>query len=68
MEIQYGKTETELIEKMVEMLKKIIGDLGAAVVLIANENLTALRTLIKYLTNSVSKPACVHKMQYNKTK
>ena len=45
-----------------------MANIESAAVLIANENLTALRTLIKYLTNSVSKPARVHKMQYNKTK
>jgi len=38
------------------MLKKVAGDIKAAVVLIATENFAVLRIFVKNVTNSVLKP------------
>ena len=38
-----------------KMLKKVTADIKAAVVLIANENVAALRTFVKNVTSSVFK-------------
>ena len=37
------------------MLKKIVTNIRAAVILIANENLSALRVLLKNITNFAAK-------------
>ena len=42
------------------MLKKVTTDIKAAVVLIATEDLTALRMFAKNVTNSVFKPTAKH--------
>jgi len=39
------------------MLKKVTGDIKAAVVLIVTENIAALRMFIRNLTNSIFKSA-----------
>ena len=48
------------IGKAVKMLKKVTTDIKAAFVLIATENLTALRMFAKNVTNSVFKSTAKH--------
>ena len=54
------KAETRPIQKAAKMLKKITAEIKAAVMLIVAENLTALRTFFKNVTNSVSKSIGEH--------
>ena len=57
------RAKRRTVLKGVEMFKSIMTHLRAAVMLIAIENLKALRVLIKSLTESVSKSS----RQYKKT-
>jgi len=52
---------TGTVQNETEMLKKIITDLRAAVMLIATENLSILRLLLKKLINLASKSVRVHR-------
>jgi len=48
---------TDTVRNGTEMFKKIITDLGAVVMLIATENLSALRVVLKSMMNLASKSA-----------
>ena len=56
----YVKAKTRPIWKTAKMLKKITTKIRAAVMLIVVENLTALRTFFKNITNSVCKSVGKH--------
>jgi len=52
---------TDIVRNGTEMLTKIINDLKAAVMLIATENLSALRVLLKNMINLASKSVRVRR-------
>ena len=52
---------TDAVRNGTEMLKKIITDLRAAVMLIATENLSALRVLLKNIIDLASKSVRVRR-------
>lgn len=51
----------DAVQKETEMLKKIKTDLRAVVMLIATENLSALRALLKNIKNLASKSIHLHR-------
>jgi hypothetical protein len=53
--------EDGAVWNVVEMFEKIVADIRAALMLIAAEDLNALRVLLKHMTNSASKSVCVSK-------
>jgi len=60
-ETQCAKTKTGVVQKGAKMLKQIMIDIRAALMLIASEDINALRVLFKNLATLASKSACVHK-------
>ena len=48
---------TDTVRNETEMFKKIISDLRAAVILIATENFSALRIMLKSMMNLASRSA-----------
>ena len=52
---------TDTIRSEIEMLKKIITDLRAVVILIATENFFALRVVLKSMMNLASRSARLDK-------
>ena len=52
---------TDTIRSETEMLKKIITDLRAVVILIATENFSALRVVLKSMMNLASRSARLDK-------
>jgi hypothetical protein len=52
---------TDTIRSEIEMLKKIITDLRAVVILIATENFSALRVVLKIMINLASRSAGLDK-------
>lgn len=59
--LKRGNTKQPQFRKGAEMLKKIMTDIRAAVMLIAVEDLNALRVLLKNITNLASKSVRAYK-------
>ena len=55
-----GRANRRAAQKGAEMLKKIMTDVREAVLLIATENLSALRAMLKNIANWASKSARTH--------
>ena len=55
-----GRAKRRAAQNGVEMLKKIMTDIREAALLIATENLSALRAMLKNIANWASKSARIH--------